>query len=205
VENRRRDFICLHALAHVLLAQALQVDDEELKFERVQGKLACESARSAGLAFSLSYTRGRAVCAVGRASRLGVDIERVQPLVDFDCLAESVLSEAELRFIRAPALQSESVDNFYALWTLKEAYLKALEVGLTVPLRDISFDLASCQGGRPSSDTPLLKGDSFLCVAFQERDFIGSLVYEHNQRWPLKILHFGPSYVARLLGEHWKG
>ncbi len=92
---------------------------------------------AAGAATSLSHSAGYAAVAVGPAgSRLGIDIESVRPR-DFLALARLCCSAREQAVLRdLPA--ADQAQHFYALWTLKEAAIKAL--GLDFPA-----DLAACE------------------------------------------------------------
>ena len=73
--------------------------------------------------FSLSHSGSWAVCAVGDAP-LGVDVE--QPRCTM---------EIAKRFFRPDELpETEDKDFLLRLWTAKEAFVKALGRGLTVPL-----------------------------------------------------------------------
>lgn len=86
--------------------------------------------------FSLARSDGVALIAVSRMP-VGADVERVQPRPGLTDLAAARFTPREAAGIAAgccgPALQS-----FYRHWTVKEAYLKA--VGLGVPgLRDVEL------------------------------------------------------------------
>jgi phosphopantetheine--protein transferase-like protein len=81
------------------------------------------------------------VCAVARETVLGIDIEELIP--------KPPLSIAKHFFTRieAAAVAQCPADNqaslFYRLWTLKEAYLKAIGTGLSQPLDGIEFQFCS--------------------------------------------------------------
>jgi 4'-phosphopantetheinyl transferase len=88
--------------------------------------------------FSVSHSQGLAVYAVA-AEPLGVDLERHRPLPVED-LASRFLSDYEA----AAVARAEGVDQlelFITCWTRKEAYLKAVGVGLSAPLQDFDVDL----------------------------------------------------------------
>ena len=88
-----------------------------------------------GLHFNISHADGIAAAIVSEFE-CGIDCERVRPY------RESVLrrcySKAERRAIEA-AVGSEHDFLFFKLWTLKEAYIKALGIGLSFPLRNAEF------------------------------------------------------------------
>jgi 4'-phosphopantetheinyl transferase len=105
----------------------------------------------ANLRFSLSRTRGMAVCGVARSMDIGVDVEEVRPLNDLETLSNHVLTEVEQSWLRRCA-EDKRLDSFFQLWTLKEAYLKAKGVGLSQPLNEVGFEL---DGEKPPRLSPV--------------------------------------------------
>lgn len=92
-----------------------------------------------GLNFNLSHADGLIVLAVARNIELGVDTENTERKAALD-VANHYFSPAEAQALDAlpPALQAE---RFFALWTLKEGYIKARGLGLQIPLDSFGFAL----------------------------------------------------------------
>lgn len=97
-----------------------------------------------GLDFNLSHTDGLIVMAVARDMALGVDAENVGRKAALD-VADQFFSAAESAALKAlaPSLQAE---RFFALWTLKESYIKARAMGLQIPLDSFGFALDGRNG-----------------------------------------------------------
>jgi 4'-phosphopantetheinyl transferase len=77
---------------------------------------------------------------VGRGRDVGVDVECVRPLPDLDGVAARFFSPGEQA--RLGALPpDERLGTFFALWTLKEAYLKARGDGLSRPPESVEITL----------------------------------------------------------------
>jgi 4'-phosphopantetheinyl transferase len=97
------------------------------------------------LQFNLTHAGGLVACAVvagGREVRVGIDVERCDRPVDADALCTRFFAPHEAAFLaRLPA--DERNREFFALWTLKEAFLKARGCGLVTPLSDVVFDTAA--------------------------------------------------------------
>jgi 4'-phosphopantetheinyl transferase len=114
---------------------------------------------TAPLAFNMANSDGVAACAVTLARQVGVDVERAEHGDNPMEVAEACFSPVELAGLRAlPAEQRRG--RFLTLWTLKEAYIKARGLGLSLPLDAITFDVGD--GDRPPGvafDRPRLSDD----------------------------------------------
>jgi 4'-phosphopantetheinyl transferase len=91
--------------------------------------------------FSVSHTSGLIACLITRDAEAGVDVERLRALDDAIAIAESHFAPTEVSALRACRDENERQSLFFALWTLKEAFLKALGQGLTLPLEAAVFSL----------------------------------------------------------------
>jgi 4'-phosphopantetheinyl transferase len=93
------------------------------------------------LSLSISHSRDRAFCAIsaGAAACVGADIEKVEPR-DPGFVAD-YFTPTELEQLRA-ARHSERDIIATAIWSAKEAALKALRLGLTVDTRALSCTLS---------------------------------------------------------------
>ena len=92
-----------------------------------------------GPSFNQSHSEERIVIAVAAAGRLGVDIEGIREVKHMLALADKNFAADESARLRA-APARERLALFFRLWTRKEAFLKALGVGLTHSLRSFSVD-----------------------------------------------------------------
>ncbi len=102
------------------------------------------------LGFNLSHARGLIACAVGAGREIGIDVEGAPSGIDVSSLAERHCSDSERRQLSALPPE-ERGDRFIALWVLKEAYVKALGRGLSLPLNGCSFRL---EGQRVRLENP---------------------------------------------------
>ena len=82
-----------------------------------------------GLHFNLSHSEDWALLAVTTAGPVGVDVEHVRPLRDFDALVERFFSARE-KAVFLSLTKERKPDAFFRLWTRKEAWLKATGEGL---------------------------------------------------------------------------
>lgn len=110
-----------------------------------------------GLHFNLSYRLDRALLAVSNAGPVGVDVEPLAPLADAAALVAELFAPAEQAALRAAA-PADYWPLFYLIWTRKEAYAKALGVGLGMPFA--AFLVLKFQPGAP----PALTAPAGCCL-----------------------------------------
>jgi 4'-phosphopantetheinyl transferase len=90
------------------------------------------------LTFNLANHPTLIVCAIRPGSALGVDVEPLTRGPEILALASTVFAPGELAALRALP-ESAQPDRALALWTLKEAYIKARGMGLSLPLDGFAF------------------------------------------------------------------
>jgi 4'-phosphopantetheinyl transferase len=84
--------------------------------------------------FNISQSGDLVACALANAS-VGIDIESISRATDHLAIAHAYFAPDEAIWISA---RPDSVDRrFIALWTVKEAYLKAIGIGLAVPVASV--------------------------------------------------------------------
>ena len=130
-DRERHRFIAARGQLRAALGRCLATDPARLEFTySPQGKpaLAGDFGRKA-LHFNLSHSRDLALLGVTRAGPIGVDVEQIRRLSDFDGLVSRFFSARERAgFAAVPEDQRPVV--FFNLWTRKEAWLKATGEGL---------------------------------------------------------------------------
>jgi phosphopantetheine--protein transferase-like protein len=90
--------------------------------------------------FSLSHASAQARLAITRIAPIGVDTEFLKPIVDMRDIAQRFYCIAEYeRWMAYP--ESDKINRFYQLWTLKEAVIKAQGSGLSLPLDCFAVNL----------------------------------------------------------------
>jgi 4'-phosphopantetheinyl transferase len=141
-QDDRDSYLLAHALVRSVLAELSGEPPARLRFELgPHGRPELVPARPGPrLRFNLSHTRGLVACAVALEHDVGVDVEHVDRRVQIDQVAESVFSDAE-RAALARLPEDARRARFFELWTLKEAYIKAVGKGLSLRLLSITLDL----------------------------------------------------------------
>lgn len=92
---------------------------------------------------ALSHSGGWIATAVSHSGRVGIDVQGVHDIAP--SLARRCLSHAELDWLGRAAGAAVRNHRFSRLWTAKEAYLKAVGLGLAVDPREVLVDLCGDQ------------------------------------------------------------
>ncbi|HYK00860.1 MAG TPA: 4'-phosphopantetheinyl transferase superfamily protein [Thermoanaerobaculia bacterium] len=121
----------LFATAHAFLRTLLpRYTDSELTFvEMEKGK---PELRDRSVRFNLSHTRGLVLVGITATADLGVDVERIDER-DLEGLAKRVYTEREI------SAWKRDPEWFFDHWTLKESYIKARGLGLSLDLKAFGF------------------------------------------------------------------
>jgi 4'-phosphopantetheinyl transferase len=152
--SRRAEFLAGRLAAKLLIASMLGIDARRASITLdPEGKPGAEG----GIRLSIAHSGGVALCAAARFG-LGADIERASSRRHIDSIAGFAFSEAERDGLRGPGRE----ERFFALWTLKEAHLKRLGLGLG-SIRDApAFELGP---GATLAAVPDAAGCGYLCLA----------------------------------------
>lgn len=135
-----------------LLSQVLGREPNELGFSQTEaGKPHVASPETGhSLQFNVSHSGDWVLLALNRVGPVGVDVERHRAL-DYHELAKSCFSAEELSTWSRLATRDQAT-VFYGIWTRKEAYLKALGMGLGKSLQEFSVHPTAEQGPLPIRD-----------------------------------------------------
>lgn len=142
MERDRARYVAQHAFVRRVLAPYLGLAPEAAAIEAAaNGKPAVDAAFE--IEFNASRSGGLSVVAVGRrGAGIGVDVEQVRPIDDALQLAHGHFSSAERQYL-GTVPDSVRDEAFLALWTRKEAVVKAFGLGLSVPLDSFEVTTAS--------------------------------------------------------------
>jgi 4'-phosphopantetheinyl transferase len=145
--HRQRDRDSFAACRGILRRLAAHyLDCAPARIRIVTGEFGKPEICGGGLHVNVSHSHGVALLGFCREQPVGVDVEKMDPAVPLDRLAEQVFSSSELRRFRALPVQ-EKLRGFYTCWTRKEAFIKATGRGLDFPLA--AFDV-SLEPGAPA-------------------------------------------------------
>lgn len=142
-EYRSRDaaerYVVTRSLVRSVLSEQLGLGPRDIRVSRTDtGK----PVVAEGVHFNLSHSGDLILLALTSERAVGVDVERRRDVARVHALTKRWLSESERRqFDQLRALGASDSDAFLRIWSLKEAQLKALGVGIsgasTAPLQAV--------------------------------------------------------------------
>lgn len=175
----RHQHVVGRGMARRLLAGG-SLSPAAIEFEQLpHGKPVVRQPAAARRPFNIAHTDGLALCAAADAADLwiGVDVEpcdrRTSP-----ALAERYFSLPEIQSLRAVDAPEQRRGLFLKIWTLKEAFIKAIGTGLRTPLSDFAF---------------------FDLEAEQPRvEMLAALPAAEDRSWRFRLITPRPGFVAAI-------
>ena len=182
-QDRTRHVVGREVLRSIL-ARCMKTEAERLRFEyNAFGKPRLAPRLRDGLVepfqFNVSHSGDLVLIALTMGRAVGIDVEKMRTKLDVERIAASYFSPLErLTLHSLPAHLRR--DAFFDCWTRKEAYIKAVGDGLSLPLDE--FDVCFLPGQEPR----LLATRPHPAEA---------------RRWVFRALDLGPGYKAAVAVE----
>ncbi|MEO1637131.1 MAG: 4'-phosphopantetheinyl transferase superfamily protein [Cyanobacteria bacterium J06631_9] len=173
----KRKFTIARGTLRYLLSQQLRCPPKDIDFcygpygkPGLEQNAAGLGANSCDFHFNISHSGELALCALGGDRRVGIDIEKLKPMQRLDNMMERCLSAQEQAEVMSTAQPAEA---FLQRWTCKEAYLKAIGLGLSQSMKTVEVDIAKSR---------------LLCVP-----------KDHAAGWTLHLVDVPKGYVGALV------
>ena len=177
-------FVGRRANLRILLGRYLSLRPESLRFVTNEyGKPALSPDHGVpDVRFNVSHSDGLALFAFVLGRQVGVDLERVREIPECLELAERFFDRREAGVLRKVSARQRS-KAFLRSWTRREAFVKALGAGLSLPLDQLELD-----------------------VELVDLDEGGGLNESSQAPWAVSTLHLGASFVGALVieGTGWR-
>jgi 4'-phosphopantetheinyl transferase len=132
LEDRNTYLIC-HGLLRSIISKNLKIDPLEVVFRYDMNNK--PGLYGNPLYFNITHVRGAFAFIISKYYTVGIDMENVDRNIDLVPLIDTIFSNEERDFV----LRSEvnNLENFFLLWTRKEALLKAIGIGIVANLSQI--------------------------------------------------------------------
>ncbi len=177
----RQRFILAHAALRNILSRYLGLPARRLEFNHnAYGKPEL-TLQDGGdwLSFNLSHSHSLALVAVSIKRAVGVDIEQLRVDLADEKIAQRFFSTREVADLRSLP-EDQRTQAFFACWTRKEAFIKALGQGLSMPLDAFDVSLLPEEPARiiQTRPDPAQALQWNLYSLWPEVGYIGALVVE---------------------------
>jgi 4'-phosphopantetheinyl transferase len=178
-----------------LLGMYLGIDfyDQEFHVSRYGKPALQDSYGDNSIHFNISNSGNIYVCAFNQSSDTGIDIEKIQELPDMDQIVAASFSDEERRKFHSLS-EPDRKRAFFQYWARKEAWLKAMGMGLSYPMNNVdtvtedensSLLMVKTEGADISNQWTILDLDictgfaSALALKGEHHDLAGQIRFFH--------------------------
>lgn len=127
--------------------------------------------------FNISHTDGLVMCAITLDTEIGIDVENFKREGMTHDIARRFFSKRESADLISLENNEQQKKCFYHYWTLKEAYIKAKGMGISLPLDQFSY---------------IFNADQLIKIEFDPR------LNDHSKDWQFKLIQVAPHYCAAI-------
>jgi 4'-phosphopantetheinyl transferase len=173
-EPDRRRFIVARGRLRLLLGRRLRIAPAAVAFAYTASGKPFVAGSPERIHFNLAHSAERALYAASSDCHLGVDIEHLNRDIDWRRLSKRLFTRRECAAVRRLSAPHRR-RAFFAAWTCKEAIVKALGGGLSLPLNQFEVSI------EPDAEPALLSA-----AGLRIRD------------WRLYAVDAGGDYVAAI-------
>ncbi len=150
----RNQHVVGRGMARTILASGV-CDPCDIQFEfNGHGKPSVSAPKSVCRPFNIAHTEGMVLMATCQSGLVGVDVESLVRKPNLE-IASRYFATEEVEFVMSKATADERFLAFLRVWTLKEAYIKAVGGGLSIPLGDFVFSEVDSESPRISFRKPM--------------------------------------------------
>ena len=179
-DGPRRRFALCRAALRAVLCDRLGCSNGELTFGAFEfGKpFAVLGGEMAPVSFNVSHSGSHGLIAYAPEGWLGVDVEERAARADLDGLMEAALSPAE-RDELASVDELEKLHGFLKLWTIKEALIKAVGLGVAINMSELEVPAAMRHGAKGGVfGLPQTPGMSWRLEELGTKSFAAAVAHE---------------------------
>lgn len=137
-ERDRHQFLVTRGVLRTLLGAYLGIEPSSCAF--TLNPYGRPSLTGGDLHFNVSHTKGLVAVAFAREPEIGIDVEDLERRAVDAGVPRRFFSPAEVNALESLP-EAARVSRFFDYWTLKEAYIKARGMGLSLPLDGFSMRL----------------------------------------------------------------
>jgi len=144
--NRRSFFITSNGFRRVILSRYLSITPAKIQFKTNKyGKPFIYDQNPDDVTFNTSHSHEKLLIAICKNRDIGVDIQFESDNIPEMKIANRVFGPVDSSYL-AKFSGVELRHKFFRIWTLKEAYCKALGLGFSLPVEKMPVMSALCDG-----------------------------------------------------------
>ena len=177
----QRRYLVTRALVRTVLSRYADIGPREWAFavnDYGRPLIANAAASARQISFNVSHTDSVIILAVAHGHEIGVDVENTRARAACIEVADRFFAPAEVTALHALP-KARQQQRFFEYWTLKESYIKARSMGLSIPLDHFSFDLR----------------DDGIDISIHPDQ------HDRPERWRFWQMSLGPGYLGALCAE----
>lgn len=149
---------------HAVLSTYLRCGEVVLRLGAFGKPKLLRPASEYPIEFSVSHCRDRCLVAIGHGGVVGIDVERRRWIGNLDAIASIYFTPGESSWIEK-LCGDQKLEAFFACWTFKEAYAKAIGTGLLTPFH--TFALPSASWKRAGANCATIHGCEWTHLRFE--------------------------------------
>jgi len=134
-EKDSKQYIVSRGSLRKILSEYIHIDSYSINFSYTE--FAKPFLENSKIHFNLSHSGDWCCIAVSLIKDIGIDIEKVREMEDVSKIAERYFALNEFEHIKNFE-GTDQINEFFRIWTLKEAFIKAVGEGLSFPLKNFS-------------------------------------------------------------------
>jgi len=185
----RKRYVASHGILRILLSRYLKREPQELEYlYDGLGKPRLSRGDDVPLSYSISHSSGMALYAFASGHRIGVDLEYVQPLEGAQDIVVRYFAKDETALLLG-CDDDYHQEAFFRIWTLKEAYVKAIGEGMQCPFD--RFSVSHCPIGEADSARISDRGGAgvewVLKTVIPSPRYIGAVAFEGSELFLTKF------------------
>ncbi len=187
-EQDRSHFIAARGILRNILSRYINIAPHNIEFEygeKGKPSLILEQNQRK-IYFNLAHSNHLAIYAITSINHLGIDIEYSKRNIEALDIAERFFSKNEIASLRVLP-SAEQLSGFYKIWTRKEAFVKAIGVGLSHPLDQFSVDGSLDKSAiKLHTQNPSIKNDWYIYNVAISQEYVAALSLEDSNITMLK-------------------
>ncbi len=137
VIDKREEFLCSRGILRIILSGYIAQGPRNLQLNYSStGKPFLPQAR---IRFNLSHSGDIFACGICINNKIGLDIQEIYSISSLDWIINNFFSSSEIQYLATLPSRELYQEHFFAIWTAKEAYLKAVGAGIQGSFKQLSI------------------------------------------------------------------